>query len=583
MDDKNLFIYTPERYLSFIEKREGEIDFNFAFVDEVYKIDNDYIIDEEVRENQRDVAYRLAVFYSLKKDVDTLLAGPYIEFSKPNDEVYNRSFDRFLEKNKIVLIDYNNYEIVNKTYSDVKGKKSYVLDYNFDLTFEKSSKNDRLIEILNQIFDINENTVIYCYSRSSVEAYAKTIINSGLLNNHSNEGYDEFINHISENFNQEWILINALRKGIGIHHGLVPKYIQKETVSLFNQGLLKVLLSTTTITEGVNTSAKNLIVLHNQKGNKPLKKFDAKNIAGRAGRFLHHYNGRVIILKNDFMKIIHSESEGIKHKNYDINSPKDEVDLFYTDEEYLTEHDKTKIMDINQLQQDRNIPDEVFNLYKVIGRKDKIEIYDKIALLGKAELEAIKRLIRYINFRMDIDYDGFQIILDILESLVKNQKLKFLIEYKGQNGGYSTLTHLVHFYLQGGFRGSVNFKLGKGLPVDKAISETSEFVYSTLKYQVVKYLGVFNIMYKFFIFQKTGQPIDEVSGLDRLLTKLEYNAFTEKGRIASDFGVPSSIIDYYENEERSNEIKNSFDNYESSIFKKVERIITEQNTGSNNV
>lgn len=583
LDEKNLFIYTPERYLSFIEKREDEINFDFAFIDEVYKIDNDYIIDEEVRENERDVAYRLAVFYSLKKDVDTLLAGPYIDFSRPNDINYNRSFDRFLEKNQIQLIDYNDYEIVNKTYKDIKGRKSYSVDYDFDLHFETSSKNDRLIEILRQIIDINENSIIYCYSRSSVESYAKTIIKSALLNNHSYEEYSEFISHISDNFNKEWTLISALKKGIGIHHGLVPKYIQKETVSLFNKGLLRVLLSTTTITEGVNTSAKNLIVLHDKKGNKPLKKFDAKNIAGRAGRFLYHYNGRVIVLKNNFMQAINSEPEGIKHKNYDLDAPKEEVDLFYTEDEYLTDEDKAKIIDINQLQEDRGIPDEIFHLYKVVSRKDKIEIYDKINLLNQAQLEAIKKLIRYINFRMDIEYDGFQVILNLLESIVKNQKLKFLIEYKGQNGDYSTLTHLVHFYLIGGFRGSVNFKLGKGLTVDKSISETSEFVYNTLKYQVVKYLGVFNIMYKFYISKQTGQPFEEVSGLDRLLTKLEYNAFTEKGRIASDFGVPSSIIDYYENEDNADEIKKSFDNYELNIFEKVERIINEENTGGNNV
>jgi replicative superfamily II helicase len=73
-------------------------------------------------------------------------------------------------------------------------------------------------------------------------------------------------------------LIEALKKGIGIHHGLIPKYLQKEIVSLFNKKQLKVLISTTTITEGVNTSAKNLIVLHSKKGEKQLKKFDAKNM-----------------------------------------------------------------------------------------------------------------------------------------------------------------------------------------------------------------------------------------------------------------------------------------------------------------
>lgn len=90
-------------------------------------------------------------------------------------------------------------------------------------------------------------------------------------------------------------------------------------------------------------------------------------------------------------------------------------------------------------------------------------------------------------------------------------------------------------------------------------------------------------MYKFFISKKTGQLFDDVIGLDRLLTKLEYNAFTEKGRIASDFGVPSSIIDYYENADNGDEIKNAFDNYELNIFEKVEKIINEENTGGNNV
>ena len=87
-------------------------------------------------------------------------------------------------------------------------------------------------------------------------------------------------------------------------------------------------------TEGVNTSAKNLIVLHSKKGDKELKKFDAKNIAGRAGRFLYHYSGRVIVLQNDFMKAIESEPEGIKHKNYDLQAPKDEIDLFYSKDDF---------------------------------------------------------------------------------------------------------------------------------------------------------------------------------------------------------------------------------------------------------
>ena len=576
LGERNLFIYTPERFLSFIEKRTDEIEFDFAFIDEVYKIDNEYIIDEEVRENERDVAYRLAVFESLTHQVDALLAGPYIDFSKREDPKYNSSFDRFLSENSIELIDYNNYEIVNKSFTDIKSSREYTVDDELVLKFTSNTKDQRLVETIKSIIEIGQNSIIYCYSIASVESYAKKLISSNILSNHDNSDYSDFLNHITNNFNRDWTVIEALKHGIGIHHGLVPKYLQKEIVSLFNRNLLRVLISTTTITEGVNTSAKNLVVLHHKKGSKDLKKFDAKNIAGRAGRFLFHYSGRVIVLKNDFMKAINSEAEGIKHKNYDLNAPKDEIDLFITRDEFLKTEDQQRKQNIRALQEEKDIPDFVFSLYKVVNRLHKIQLYDRIQNLTIEELASIKKLIRQINFRMDIDYDGFQTVLNIIEPFVLNQKTRFLIEYKGVNGEYSALTHLVHYYLTEGFAGSIRYKLNQGKSVDDAISETSEFVYNILKYQVVKYLGVFNIMYKLSQFKTTNQPFEEVSGLDRLLTKLEYNALTENGRIASDFGVPSSIVDYYESTDNTEYIKSQFDNYEKVIFEKVEKIIRKE-------
>ncbi len=308
------------------------------------------------------------------------------------------------------------------------------------------------------------------------------------------------------------------------------------------------------------------------------KKFDAKNIAGRAGRFLFHYSGRVIVLQNNFMKVIESEGEGIKHKNFDINSPKDEIDLFITKDEFLKTEDRERKQEIETLQREKNIPDFIFSSYKVISRSQKIALYDRIENLTIKELRFIQNLIRQINYKMDIDYDGFQTILNIIEPFDLNQKTKFLIEYKGENEEYSTLTHLVHYYLTEGFLGSIRFKLSQNKSVDKAISETSEFVYNILKYQVVKYLGVFNIMYKLSLSKKSNQLFEDIAGLDKLLTKLEYNALTEYGRIASDFGVPSSIVNYYESTDNQEFIKSQFDNYEKIIFEKVEQIINrEQN------
>lgn len=207
----------------------------------------------------------MSVFYALENNVDVLLAGPYIDFYDSKKTGYNNSFDKFLTQNEIVLINYNRYEIVSKSFEDIKSKKHIEVDKFLEFDFETNKKTDRLIEIVKKINEINENTIVYCSTRNYTETYATTLLESDVFNNHSDNDYSDFIKHISKNFSRDWTIIKALQKGIGIHHGLIPKYIQKEIISLFNSGQLKVLLSTTTITEGVNTSAKNLIVLHSKK------------------------------------------------------------------------------------------------------------------------------------------------------------------------------------------------------------------------------------------------------------------------------------------------------------------------------
>ena len=77
----------------------------------------------------------------------------------------------------------------------------------------------------------------------------------------------------------------------------------------------------------------------------------------------------------------------------------------------------------------------------------------------------------------------------------------------------------------------------------------------------------------FIMSQKTDQLFDDVQGIEKLLTKLEYNAFSDIGRFASDYGVPGKIIEYYDNESKRKKIMETFDSYELNIFKKVEGLI----------
>ncbi len=573
LGEHNIFIYTPERFLSFTDKQN--IKFDFIFVDEIYKIDNEFILDEEAQENERDTAYRVATYQLIRNTKDVLLAGPYIKIPEKQDS----SFRQFIIENKIEILDYNNFEIVDKTYTDIKSANNYVIGEELKIDFHKQqNKGDRLIELAKTIISTGENCIIYCSTRDMTEKAAKKILDSNNFANHSCEKYNSFIKHLENNFNTEWIVIKALKQGIGIHHGLIPKYIQKEIINLFNNELINILISTTTITEGVNTCAKNLIVTNDKKGGKDLKKFDAQNISGRAGRFLKHYKGRVIVLKNHFMNILDSDGSDIKYKNYDKNVNKTSVDIFFTPKKYMTSRDKATKLSIIKEQRLKGLPNVLFEQYKTVSRKDKMLVYDNILKLSSKEKVAVWDAVNRIHTRFDLSWTGFEIIFDkILKPIITNKHLLSLITHKTEKK-YSIVIVKLHNYITGGFKALVNYEVNnKQSTYDQAIRSSADFVYNILKYHVVKYLGVFDLMHKYINSQANSCSMEDIPGIDRLLSKLEYNAFSEKGRLASDYGVSNNLLNYYEYEEnnqaKANDIKNSFDNYELELYEKVENII----------
>ena len=582
-NEHNLFVFTPERFLSFIDKVKSNHNFDFIFIDEIYKIDNEYIIDEETKENERDLAYRLAVEYATLKAKDVLFAGPYVEFDDNSES--RDSFKDFIVEKKLTTLNFNRYEIVEKDVLDVTEKRSYDVG---SLKFEIRSKDKKkkLQTIIQSVLNLNENIIVYNDTVSGVEAVAKNIVELKLVGHGKNKEIEDFLEHLKSKFGEDWILIKGLQNFVGIHHGAVPKYIQKEIVTLFNKEVLKVLVSTTTITEGVNTTAKNVLVYSDKKGKKVLKTFDAKNIAGRAGRFMHHYKGRVLTFDNKFMQILDAEQPKIRHKNYDLTSPKDDIDLDITNDIYLSPSDLSRRNKNDKEQSDRNIPDEIMDLYKVVSKPSKIKVFDVIDKFTDYEINLIEDFItgfrkRYVNL------DGLQLIINTIADIVTNEELKRCIVNKPRTGDnvdttieskYSILVFLLRNYVYNGFMGLVKYYVeNKDYEIDVAIRKTAKSIYNLIKYQVVKYFGVFNVMYKYCKSTRENVKFDDVEGIDNFLAKLEYNATTEKGIKASDLGVPFALVEYYEDNESKSK-KENFDKYESRIFDRVDPIIKKGDT-----
>lgn len=562
---KNLWIFTPERFLSFIDKHPS-ICFDFIFIDEIYKIDNEYIIDKETTgENERDISYRVALYCACKRAKDLLLAGPYMHMSNSN------SFSNFIRDNRFIVIDYNSIEIVNKSITDIKGKKEYTID-GIRIVLDDQSKYSKVCNIALSLTTPKENTIIYNNSKAGTEHYAKEIIDrlisKGIEFATDDLVYKMFVDHLEKTYSPDWIILKALKNGIGIHHGLVPKYIQKEIIELFNRGILYYLISTTTITEGVNTSAKNIIITSNKKGRKDLKTFDARNIAGRAGRFLQHFSGRVIIVDNKFEQILESQEVAIEHKNYDLSSAKTVVDYTITDEQYLSKSDSEHKNKILEEAAKRKLPQEIVDQYKTISLIDKMIIYDRLKILTQTEELLIKALISKINSMKQITWDGFQLIINILKPIIRDEKLKDLVDITCSNDDFSLVTAKVYYYLKGGFFGLLEYSIKKK-QYDEAMRNTADTVYNIFKYQLVKYLGIFNLIYQYVMAEKQNKSVEDISGITPLLQKLEYNAYSSRALILSDYGVPFRLVEYYDEPTG----KKDFDTYEQYIDKKIENLV----------
>ena len=576
----NLFIFTPERYLSFLDSQKGTV-FDFAFIDEIYKIDNGYLVDEEtVLENERDVAYRLALEYICRQAKDIFLAGPYISLN--NDETYN-SFLKFTEENNFQILQYNEFEIVSKQYYEISKRGSYNID-EYDVYIPNKQRKTLLLQIIPKISFPAENTIIYCGKKTDTEKYAQILIQEPNIVKTFSDMYKEedelykiFVEHLERTYGEEWIVVVALKARIGIHHGLIPKYIQKEIINLFGRGQLVYLFSTTTITEGVNTPAKNIIITSLKKGKKDLKQFDAKNIAGRAGRFGKHYSGRIIDISSGFVDIIKSDNEKLKHKNYDVNSQKSDVDYQITKDEFLSPTEQREKQRLQRKAEEIELPDTILAKFKVVGPRDKITLYESIIHLDIAERESIDNLVNSVVFSRGhkINWDGLQTVLNIIAPIVSNGKLKFMITHKfiAKSGKqYSLLVILLQAYLDNGFMGMVEYQIkNKGMNMDRAMRYVADTVYNTFKYQLVKYFGTFDILYRFVQSKERQCDMEDVKSISFLLQKLEYNATNERAKKVSDYGVPFKIIKKYEDPS----VQVEYDPYEKYVDNQVKLMLNE--------
>ncbi|MBZ2171963.1 helicase-related protein [Nitratidesulfovibrio sp. SRB-5] len=298
---RNIFIVTPER-MDIILDQHPDLGVDFFVMDEVYKISNS---------DDRSLIFANCLYRLANRVSRFYLIGPYYdEFSVNFLKRFNAHFLRFdvevVAKNKLDISDVSRGNIY-----DVKGVK-------VKKTADKYKNLSRLVAAL------EGQTLVYVAKTHTAEVAAKHI-SSNLVESATCEGLIDFV---SSTIGREWSLGEYLKRKVAFHHALMPKYVQREIVYNFNVGAIDTLVCTSTLIEGVNTSAQNVVVFDNMKGIAPLTGFDVKNIEGRSGRLGRHFVG-----ENYFLVETPSKANvgNVDFVFLDSNELDDEVNLLVSD------------------------------------------------------------------------------------------------------------------------------------------------------------------------------------------------------------------------------------------------------------
>ena len=313
--DKNIFLFTAERTNEYLLFPSLDI----LIIDEFYKL-------SAKRDDGRSYSLNNAFLSILKNypKCQFYLLGPNIEgISNGFEEKYQAKFIAI--NTKLVSSEIHN---VFEEYPNQFGERG----------IKRQKKEEVLFELLSSELK-NENTLVYCASPRKAHELSRKYTEyikqrkGEILHITENETLIEWLNKY---VSKSWSLSDSLKYGVAVHDGTMPKHLLSSILELFNNDSIKCIFCTSTIIEGVNTNAKNVIYFDGYKGkqNNKIDYFDYSNIRGRAGRLMKHYIGHIynFVEPPKYKKLI------IDIPFYEQNPIQDEVLINLKDDDIISKN-----------------------------------------------------------------------------------------------------------------------------------------------------------------------------------------------------------------------------------------------------
>ncbi len=599
---KKIFVFTPERALQLIASFP-DLKIDFFFFDEVYKIDEDYCTDElddndeaenkkkrTVQSNPHDFlnedrgkTFRIALYLLVKAVDEFYLAGPNLD-----QERFSVGMKRFLELNQIAVKEINFEPTLRIAVNAHSGKIEEVSPkflpepQKNELVPLEKKVNDRIKNVVTYIgAQKYGKTLLYCTTPAKAIEYSNKLsdrVGETQLFEDYPEDFKLFISHIQKEYDidhsvDEWSLIRVLKNGFGMHHGKLPKYIQQEILEQFNKGTFDILFCTSTIVEGVNTDAQNMIILNTSKGSKKLTPFDIKNIKGRAGRYYHCFIGRVFYMSKELQEIENSDSLSLNFVTYSDHELS-VIDLDNADSGDLTSINVQRKKDREQEISGFILPENVFQKNRTISKENQEKLIR--FLLKDAEFMKYRPLITHV-----IEVEGFLHYRWITKILTTFFEAGLIDE-----GTSKRFSAVANNYYEGGFKVLLKYEIelykkGKHKTMDRAYSEAFKSLKDILEHKIPKILSLFESVIT-FVAQEKGVSTENIT-FSHVRRYYETGVKSLLGEALIEYGFPTDAIRRIEEKHgrlksmtvvdakiycraHFHEIQTLLDQYETSLF-----------------
>lgn len=375
-DKGNLFLLTAERVMEY----ETLPHIDLLIIDEFYKLSLKRI------DERADVLNNAFLKIINKFDSKFYFLGPNIDGIT---EGFEQRYNALFFKSNFSLVDCNVRDLSEK-YDITKSQRA----------LDKEKMPD-LFDLLDRLK--NEQTLVYCSTPSRARRFAKAYYEHLVEKKYETVPEVPLIEWIEKNISEKWSLAKELKYGIAIHDGSLQKHIGASIIKYFNEGRLRCIFCTSTIIEGVNTSAKNVILFDGKKGGKDIDFFDYSNIKGRSGRLMEHYVGCIY----NFVPIPKQESIII------------DIPFFEQDKDILTDE---ILVNIKQEDVKNQVMDRYDHLYKIepelmqIIKKNGTNVNGQMNIYYALERDILTQKYNYIAWSQIPNWDKLNYILHIAEN-----------------------------------------------------------------------------------------------------------------------------------------------------------------------